>query len=102
MQKSKEKKNKKKFQYADDTTAVLSDLNSARILFQQLELFKTLSGLEVSSSKTEGFWIGSLKDNDLKPFGIKWPIEPIKALGVFFTYDKKLLYEKIFKIELTT
>ena len=87
----------KLLQYADDTTAVLSDLNSARILFQQLELFKILSGLEVNSSKTEGFWIGSLKDNDLKPFGIKWPIEPIKALGVFFTYDKKLLYEKKFK-----
>ena len=87
----------KLLQYADDTTVVLSDVNSARILFQQLEIFNSLSGLAVNSSKTEGFWIGSLKDNDLKPFGIKWPIEPIKALGVFFTYDKKLLYEKNFK-----
>ena len=85
----------KVLQYADDTTAVLTDLNSAPILFQQLELFKTLSGLEVNSSKTEGFWIGSLKDNDLKPFGIKWPIEPIKALGVFFTYNKKLFMKLV-------
>ena len=87
----------KLLQYADDTTAVLSDPNSAQILFQQLEFFKSLSGLEVNNSKTEGFWMGSLKDNDMKPLGIKWPSEPIKALGVFFTYDQKLLYEKNFQ-----
>ena len=81
----------KLLQYVDDTTAVLSDLNSARILFQQLELFKTLSSLEVNSSKTEGFWIGSLKDNDLKPFGIKWPIEPIKAFKVSSLLIKKII-----------
>ena len=53
----------KLLQYADDTTAVLSDLNSAQILFPQLEFFffKSLSGLEVNNSKTEGFWMGSLK-----------------------------------------
>ena len=64
-------------QYADDTTAVLSDTNSAQSLFD--------SGLKVNGSKTEGLWIGSLKYNDIKPFGIKWPDEPIKASGVFFT-----------------
>ena len=30
-------------------------------------------------------------------FGIRWPSEPIKALGTFFTYDQSLLYEKNFK-----
>jgi len=24
-----------------------------------------------------------------KPFGIKWPTEPIKALGIFYSYDKQ-------------
>ncbi|RMX34821.1 hypothetical protein pdam_00022839, partial [Pocillopora damicornis] len=47
-----------------------------------------LCGIEVNSSKTDGMWIGSLKSNDEKPFGINWPSEPIKALGVFFTYDQ--------------
>ena len=42
-------------------------------------------------------WIGSQKNNDKKPLGIKWPSEPIKALGVFFTYDQALLYEKNFQ-----
>ena len=88
----------KGIKYADDTTAVLSDTNSALALFKLLESFQQLSGLKVNSSKTEGLWIGSLKNNQIKPFGIKWPEEPIKALGVFFfTYNQNLLCQKNFK-----
>ena len=87
----------KLLQCADDTTAVLSDTNSAQALFDSLDVFEYLSGLKVNGSKTEGLWIGSLKYNDIKPFGIKWHDEPIKALGVFFTYDQNLIYEKNFK-----
>ena len=86
----------KLLQYADDTTAVLADLESAQKLFQLLDKFKELSGLKVNSSKTEGMWIGSLKNSENKPLGIKWPTEPIKALGVFFTYDQKLSHLKNF------
>ena len=39
-------------------------------------------------------WIGSSRGKTLKPFGIKWPDEPIKALGVYYSYDIKLLHEK--------
>ena len=39
-------------------------------------------------------WIGSKRHYKEKPFVIKWPDEPIKALGVYFTYDQKLLKEK--------
>ncbi|KAL9976393.1 hypothetical protein ACROYT_G013691 [Oculina patagonica] len=83
----------KLLQYADDTTAVLSDINSAETLFELLDSFKAISG---NCTKTEGMWSGSSKENKTKPFGIKWPNEPIKALGVFFTYDQKLLKEKNF------
>lgn len=41
-------------------------------------------------------WIGSSKENKTKPFSIEWPNEPIKTLGVYFTYDLKLLKEKNF------
>ena len=37
-----------------------------------------------------------------KPFGIKWPNEPIKALGVYYSYDPKLLVEKNFIEKLDT
>ena len=90
----------KLLQYADDTTAVLSNLNSAITLFQHLNLFKNVCGLEVNSSKTEGMWIGFLKSNEEKPLGINWPSEPIKALGMFFTYDQTPLYEKNFRDKL--
>ena len=58
-------------QFADDTTAILSDENSAKTSFEVLEVFKNFSGLEINSSKTEEMWIGSLKRKDEKPFGIK-------------------------------
>ena len=86
----------KPLQYADDTTAVLADLESAQKLFQLLDKFKALSGLKVNSSKTEGMRIGSLKNSESEPLGIKWPTEPIKAVGVFFTYDHKLSHPKNF------
>ena len=41
-------------------------------------------------------WIGSKSHYKEKPIGVKWPDEPIKALGVYFTYDQKLLKEKNF------
>ena len=41
-------------------------------------------------------WIGSLKESKEEYFGIKWSKIPIKALGVYFTYDQKLLKEKNF------
>ena len=56
-----EQQETKLLQYADDTTAVLADIESAHILFQLLENFKNISGLKVNSSKTEGMWLGSLK-----------------------------------------
>ena len=83
-------------QYADDTTAVLSDTNSAHAFFKLLDEFGNLPGLKINSSKTEGMWIGSLKNNEEKPFGIKWPCTAIKALGVFFSYDDNQLCTKNF------
>ena len=77
------KEETKLLQYADDTTAVLSDINSARALFKLLDDFQKLSGLRVNPIKTEGMWIGSSRQNKTKPLGIKWPDEPIKALGVY-------------------
>ena len=87
----------KVLQFADDTTVVLSDTDSALALFQALRHFETLSRLKVNSSKAEGLWICLQKKNYSKPLGIKWPNEPIKALGIFFTYDNTLLYEKHFR-----
>lgn len=50
----------------------------------------------INFTKAEGMWIVSSRNNKTKPLGIKWPSKPIKALGVFYTYDQKLLLEKNF------
>ena len=86
----------KLLQYADDITAVLLDITSAQELFNLLDSFKISSGLSINWSKTEGMWIGSTRSNKTKPLGINWPNEPIKALGIFYTYNLKLLHEKNF------
>ena len=83
-------------QYADDTTAILADTSSATALFRLLDDFKIVSGLKINCSKTEAMWIGSSRNCKAQPFGIKWPNEPIKALGIYYTYDEKLLLEKNF------
>ena len=85
----------KLLQFADDTTAILTDTDSAVKLFEILNLFEIISGLKINISKTEGMWLASLRNDKAKPFDVKWPDEPIKALGVYFTYNQKLLRERI-------
>ena len=75
---------------------MLADTDSAEKLFEILNSFEVISELKINCSKTEGMWIGSVRNHKAKPFGIKWPDEPIKALCVYFTYDQKLLKEKNF------
>ena len=86
---SMNKKEIKMCQYADDTTCFLKDLKSTKLLLDKIELFSHCSGLEINKSKTEALWLGCLKYCKQKPFGFKWPNEPILALGIYFSYDKK-------------
>ena len=83
-------------QFADDTTAVLSDLNSADALFSLLKEFEKVSGLKLNVKKTEAMWIGSLKSCEDQPLGVKWQT-CVKFLGIHITYDIKLSVEKNFK-----
>ena len=54
------KEETKLLRYVNDTTAVLSDKDSAHALFNLLDVFRKLSALKTNTSKTEGMWIGSL------------------------------------------
>ena len=72
---------------ADDTTVFVRDLDSIAHLLSLLDKFKNLSGLEINTKKTEGMWLGCWKNNTETPFGFRWPRDPIKALGIFFSYD---------------
>ena len=83
----------KLLQFADDTTAVLSDLDSARALFGLLERFEKASGLNLNVTKTEAMWIGSLQNCENEPLGVKWKT-CVKLLGMYITYDVQTLVEK--------
>ena len=77
-------------------TPPYADTSSATALFRLLDDFKIVSGLQINCFKTEAMWIGSSRNCKAQPFGIKWPNEPIKALGIYYTYDQKLLLENNF------
>ena len=79
--------------FADDTTAILADLNSAQALHND---FEKVSGLKLNVTKTEAMWIGSLQNCEDEPLGFKWKT-CVKFLGIFITYDVKMLVEKNFK-----
>ena len=86
----------KLLQFADDTTAVLSDLDSAQALFGLLERFEKASGLKLNVTKTEAMWIGSLQNCENEPLGVKCRT-CVKFLGIYITYDVQMLVEKNFK-----
>ena len=80
-------KETKCLQYADDTVGVLCDLQSAKHFVATVENFGKVSGLLLNKEKTEGMWLGSLRFSHSQPLGIKWPLKPIKILGVYFSYN---------------
>ena len=87
----------KLLQFADDTTVILSDLDSARALFALLDCFEKVSGLKLNNAKTEAMWIGYLRNCETdEPLGVKWKT-CVNFLGIFITYDVQILVEKNFK-----
>ena len=81
--------------YADDTTVFVCDLDSVVHLLTLLNKFKNLSGLEINTTKSEGMWLSSWKDNTETPFGFRMPRVPIKALGIFFSYDTNKTMQRV-------
>ena len=48
-------------QYADDTTVLLSDVQSLSKLFDLLSLLERCSGLKLNQTKSEMLWLGSMR-----------------------------------------
>ena len=85
-----ESKETKLAQYADDTTAILNDEDSAFNFLEKLKQFEKVSGLKINYKKTEAMWIGAKRNCKDTPLQVKWPFCPIKVLGVHLTYDQSL------------
>ena len=88
-------------QLADHTPLFVNSKTDIALAVNEIEIFGSLSGLILDRNKTEGIWIGKLKNCKDKIGGIKWTQNPVKALGIFFGHNQeecqKLNWEK--KIE---
>ena len=62
-------------QLAGDTTLFLKTKRGITIAMNIIEEFGSLSGLKLNKYKTEGIWLGRLKDTK----DITWTNEPDKA-----------------------
>ena len=82
---------------ADDTTVLLSDVQSASKLFDLLSLFERCSGLKLNQTKSEMLWLGSMHHRKDTILDLQMSGEPVYALGVHFTYvsEKKNFFDKL-------
>ena len=71
-------------QLADDTTLFCNSKEDVLKAMNEIEIFGSFSGLLLNRNKTEGVWIGKLKNCKYKIAGINWADKPIKSLGIYF------------------
>ena len=85
----------KMVQYADDLTALVSDIRSAQHLFKLLDQFEKCSGLKLNYTKTEAMWIGTSRNITETPLALKWR-KTVRAFGVHFSYNNEESLQKKF------
>ena len=44
--------------------------------------------MEINTTNTERMWLGRWKNKTETQFGFRWPRDPIKALGIFFSHNE--------------
>ena len=76
----------KLIQYADDTTAVLKDYQSARNFVKKIQSYEAYTGLKINESKTEAIYLGD-KPTFKLPNNIKWSVKPVKVLGFYVSWN---------------
>ena len=80
--------------YTDDTTFLVRDLASLERLLKIMKEFEKFSTLSANVEKCEACWIGKAKENESRPIKYKWASltkKSVKILGIFFSYDKRLV-----------
>lgn len=87
-------------QFANDTSLFLKNVDSVTNAIGILRLFGNISGLKLNLGKTKAIWLGSWRHKVSKPLGLNWTNEPVRALGIFTSYneqdnDKKNVARKI-------
>ena len=84
--------------FADDLTNLIRDKESYASLSLLLSTYGQCSGLKLNQDKKEAYWLGNSYRNH-EVLDINKVNEPIKILGIFFTYNQ--LKSKELNFELT-
>ena len=85
--------------FADDLTNFLRDKKSYEALNSLLDTYGDCSGLKVNKEKKEAYWLGSSHKNH-ETLDMNKVNEPIKILGIYFTYDQHKSKELNFDLTL--
>lgn len=76
-------------QLADNTTLFLQNADEISYVLEIIDKFGTFSGLKLNKNKTEGLWIGKLKQNKHNVCDINFTNKCVKALGIYFGNHRK-------------
>ena len=77
-------------QFADDTNLFCEDITSVENAFCLVNDFAPVSGLKLNVKKTKALWLGRWRNNRTTPLQLTWPRDPVKILGIYFSYDDKM------------
>ncbi len=80
--------------YADDTTLLLSSLNSLEHAIDTVENFSRVAGPKLNVEKTDGILLGPLKNTTNEHYGIKFTNDAVKCLGIYMGHNKADNHQK--------
>ena len=75
-------------QFADDTNLFCADVTSVEHALKTVSRFGAISGLKLNVKKTKAIWLGKWSTNKTKPLQLEWLNQPVKILGIYFSYDE--------------
>ena len=77
-------------QFADDTNLFCGDITSVDNALCLVNNFAPGgAGLKLNVKKTKALWMGKWRNNRTTLLQLSWPRDPVKILGIFFSYDDK-------------
>jgi len=65
------------------------DITSVEKALCQVNEFGSISSLKLNVKKTKALWLGKWRNNRTTPLQLSWPRNPVKILGIYFSYDGK-------------
>jgi hypothetical protein len=82
-------------QMADDTTIFVEDINSLENFLKLTIVFQKYAGLKLNTTKTEAMWLGTKRNSNDTPLGLKW-VNESSSLGIFFSYNTDYIKQNNF------